>query len=384
MTSTASSADQQVVDLATLKKQQQAVIEAQSAASAAIAAAKQALAAQAEACAKAYQNAEATEVDQACQQALDTVRDRQDDVSAAQDTLQKALDALAATLTKAIEALAQQPQQPQPPKQPQKQPSAPRAEAPQNSPQTKTPTAAELAAAQAQIEQAEADLVTAEQARAQATLRSTRAGTVASVAVGAGDKVSSGDIGAVVVGGTAVTVAVDVPETKIGSLKVGQVARVSAPGQKGSAEGHVSAIGMTGDSSSGTVTYPVTITVDAPDIPLPTGSQALVEIVLSTAKNVLTVPLSAVTRRGESNRVQVWDGTKLANKSVTLGTVGTNTVEVTQGLDAGDKVVLADLDQAIEGAADSLSQRNGFPGGAPMMRIEGGPGGGPKLQTTTK
>jgi multidrug efflux pump subunit AcrA (membrane-fusion protein) len=100
--------------------------------------------------------------------------------------------------------------------------------------------------------------------------------------------------------------------------------------------------------------------------------------VVATAHDVVTVPTSAVTRRGDGAFVQTWDGTTLNREVVTLGTVGAREVEVTDGLSVGDEVVLADLDRAITGAADSINDRAGF-NGPPVMRFEkpGAGGGGP-------
>lgn len=387
--------------LAQLKDQQDAVTKAQSAATAAISAAKDALAAQQQACKDAYQakpsgpanpgaddhgNGDATSGD-ACSAALAEVQTRQDDVSDAQDDLATALSALATTLSQALASL-QAPSGGSDTPSASSTPSSPATSSPKGSKtpsgnttpasdpqdQSGTVSAARLAADQAQIEQARADLVDARQQLGQAVLRSTRSGTVRSLTVHKGDEVSAGDVVAVVIGGRAVTVETTVPESKIGQVKVGQRVRVSTPGETETAEGSVTAIGLVADSSSGTATYPVTVTVEDPTIALPAGSQALLAIVVATAHDVVTVPLSAVSRRGDRATVQTWDGQKLSTRSVTVGTVGAREVEITDGLSAGDQVVLADIDQAITGASDSINDRSGFRG-API-RI-GGPGGGP-------
>lgn len=380
--------------LAKLRDQQAAVVDAQSKATAAIAAAKDALTAQQQACKDAYEasatsgsgkDAGGTSGD-ACSSALDEVQARQDDVSDAQDALASALSDLATTLAQAQAALeASSASSPSGSSTPSasdssspsgsQTPSSGGSDAPAadgSAPQSTTPSAATLAADQAEIERARADLVDARQQLAQAVLRSTRSGIVRSLTVHEGDEVAAGDAVAVVVGGRAVTVATSVSESKIGQVEVGQAVRVSMPGESGRAEGRVTAIGLVADRSSGTATYAVTVTVEDPAIALPTGSQALLDIVVANAKDVVTVPLSAVTRRGDQATVQTWDGTSLSTRTVTTGTVGDREVEVTQGLSAGDAVVLADIDQDITGAADSINDRSGF--GRVPVRI-GGPGG---------
>lgn len=372
--------------LQALKDQQDAVLQAQTAATTAIAAAKDALTAQTAACADAYQedgksgDGDAT----ACSTALAEVQARQDDVSAAQDALAKALSTLAATLSQALATLsansATPSDDPTTPSGDSTTPASdgavtPTADQPDSS--SGTVTAARLAADQAAIEKARADLVDAQQQLRQAVLRSTRSGRVVSLPVAEGDQVSAGDVGAVVVGGKAVTIEGTVPSAKVGQVKVGETVRVTTPGQPDTAEGTVTAVGLVADTSSGTATYPVTVTVEDPTIPLPAGSQAMLAIVVATAKDVVTVPISAVTRRGDAASVRTWDGKELSRTGVTIGTVGAREVEITHGLEPGDEVVVADIDQAITGAADSLDQLGGFKG-VPLGRSAGGgPGGGP-------
>lgn len=64
---------------------------------------------------------------------------------------------------------------------------------------------------------------------------------------------------------------------------------------------------------------------------------------------------------------------------MTTGVVGSTTVEVTDGLAAGDVVVLADLDQALPTTDDSSTQRRTFGGGGGFGGTGGPPtdGGGP-------
>ena len=374
-----------------LKQQQEAVVAAQGAATRAIAAAKDALATQTAACADAYQVPAAAQADPAaaddqsakaaaagnaaCSAALAEVQARQDDVSAAQDTLQQALDALAGTLDQALATLSSSSSSSTPKSANRASSASSTPSSTGSDPTSGAASAAQLAADQAEIEKARADLVDARQQLRQAVLRSTRSGKVVSLPVSRGDRVSAGDVGAVVVGGTAVTVEATVPESKIGQVKVGQPVRVTTPGESGGADGTVTAIGLVADSSSGTPSYPVTVTIEDPTISLPTGSQALLAIVVATAKDVVTVPTSAVTRRGDGAFVQVLDGTTVRREAVTVGTVGAREVEVTKGVSAGDRVVLADLDEAITGASDQVNDRGGFTG--PANFKGGGPGGPP-------
>ncbi|WP_123228377.1 efflux RND transporter periplasmic adaptor subunit [Nocardioides marmoriginsengisoli] len=390
--------------LKALKALQEKVIAAQSTASAALAAAKSALAAQTEACADAFTTPTADPTadltadptadpsgapdddSAACTAALAEVQAKQQDVADAQDALAKALGELTAALNKALGGVTRGGNSPQT----GNARTTPSSETPSTDGASSaggTVTAARLAADQAQIEQARADLVTARQARDQATLRATRSGKVVALAAGKGDSVSAGDPVVTIVGGKAITVTGSVSEEKVDQVRVGQKVRVTVPGSDEPADGTVTAIGLVADSSSGTTSYPVTVTVEDPSIALPTGSSALLQIVLSTVTEVVTVPTSAVTRRGDGDAatVRTWDGTKLSTKSVTLGAAGTRTVQVTSGLKAGDEVVLAAIDDPIDGASSELNQRGGF-GGMPVAQFRGAApgGGGPQIYRSGK
>lgn len=368
-----------------LKKLQDAVIAAQSTASQALAAAKEALATQNEVCATANTAAATTEEtdteepaddgQDACAVALADVAAKQDVVATAQDALAKALNDLAGALTKALGSVSA----PQTSARTSATTSAATQDTGSSSPSSgNTITAARLASDQAQIEQAKADLVTAEQNREQATLRSTRSGKVVALDAAAGDAVSAGSTVVTVVGGKAVTVTGTATETQLDLLQVGQTVRVTVPGSTTSATGRLTQIGLVADTSSGTTSYPFTVTVEDPTIALPTGSRALLQVVLATADDVVTVPTSAVVRDGDDAVVEVLDDGKVVRTDVKVGTVGSRTVEITEGLTSGQRVVLAAMDDPIKGAESELNQRGGF-NGPPTVRFSGpgGAGGGP-------
>jgi RND family efflux transporter MFP subunit len=340
-----------------LKKAQDQVIVAQSHASQAIAAAKEALAAQHAACVStptATPSATATDApspaddDTSCAPTLAAVQQAQDVVSRAQDELAKALNALGQVLSRLLAEAS----------------AASDASSPSddNASSGPTVTAAQLASDQARIEQANATVVSARQSLALAALRSTRSGTVVALDTAAGETVTAGSTVATVVGGTAVTVTATVTESQVDSVKVGQTVRVSVPGISKETTGKVTSIGLVADSSSGTTSYPVTVTVENPTISLPAGSRASIQIVLATAKHVVTVPTSAVTRTGTgtSATVSTWNGSTLTRRTVQLGAVGDREVAITSGLTAGTRVVLADVDKAITGAATSVNDRGSF------------------------
>ena len=124
----------------------------------------------------------------------------------------------------------------------------------------------------------------------------------------------------------------------------------------------MSAIGVVGDSRSTTTTYPVTISLDSPDLGQLSGVDADVQIVTKRSVDVTTVPSSAVRTVGTIHLVTVVKDGNPTPVRVTLGTVGDVLTEVTSGVTQGDQVLLADLDEPLP-STSSTTTRGGSPGG---------------------
>ena len=213
---------------------------------------------------------------------------------------------------------------------------------------TKTPTAADLIAYQYSVDAAQYAVEAAEQALAQATIVSPISGTVTEVNLAAGDDVTAAsDTGTIVIegsGGFEATTTVSIND--VADFEVGQAATVIADGSGTALTGNVVAIASTPESSS--TSYRVTVGLDDPTqqaAGLHNGNIGTVSIVTETATAVVTVPTSAIRLVGTQHIVTVVDddGTATATR-VTIGAVGSAETEITSGVEAGDVVVLADLD----------------------------------------
>jgi HlyD family secretion protein len=200
-------------------------------------------------------------------------------------------------------------------------------------------TAATLAQDQASIDTAKASLVKATQALAGATITAPASGTVAQVSLARGDDATAGSDAIVVISPGTTTVELSVSDTQVARLEVGQRARVTPAGASQSYAGTVTRIGaLPSTSSTGAATYPVTITLTQRDLGLLTGATAAVDVVLGTATHALTVPTSAVS----NGSVQVYDAGSVSRTRIATGLVGRSRTVVTGGLEAGQRVVLAD------------------------------------------
>ena len=239
-----------------------------------------------------------------------------------------------------------------------------------------SPSSADLIAYQKAVDAAEADLLVAQQGVKQATILSPIDGTVVAVDLAVGDAVEAGSSTARIVvvgpGGYEVTATIGVDE--LPDIDLGQQATVQPDGSDRSLTGEVVAIGLAATSTdSGATTYPVTIALDD-DEGLRNGMVASVSIVTDASEGALVVPTSAVRPTGGSYVVMVLEDGAPTATDVEVGAVGATWTEVTSGVEEGDEVVLADLDEPLPSSATASS--NGDQGdefgrdGPPVVRFE--------------
>ncbi len=242
----------------------------------------------------------------------------------------------------------------------------------------KVVTPEKLALDQADIDVAQTTLANDQEALADANLVSTISGTVGSVTVTGGQSVQAGSPSGtpqvVVVGsGSSYQVATTVPVTSISKVAVGQQALVTPDSIDTVLDGKVTAIGVLGTSSSTSTTYPVTVSLDSPDLGLFSGAEATVSIVTRRAVDVTTVPTSAVHTIGTNHLVTVVDGSRATSVPVKVGTVGAELTQIISGVTVGQRVSLAAMDQPVP--TSSTTTRAGLSGLGGAVTLGGGGGG---------
>jgi len=225
-------------------------------------------------------------------------------------------------------------------------------------------SAADLANDQAAIDQARASVASARADLREATLRSTIKGKVTAITVKHGDSVSGSSsstspaIQIVGAGQDQVTVALTASEVR--HVKVGMTSHVSPDGVDHQLTGTVATIDEAGsESSSGSVSYPVTVIIRA-STALVSGAAANVTVVVATVNDVLTLPTSAVHHSGTSTYVYVLKHGREVHRSITIGTIGAARTEIKSGLSAGQQVVLANLNQKVPSSSSTLTRNGGF------------------------
>ena len=176
-------------------------------------------------------------------------------------------------------------------------------------------SAATIASDEAAIDTAQADVVNAQQSLSDAQLNSPIAGTVASVGISVGATVganSSTDT-IVIIGTQAFEATATLTSSQVTSVKVGDTANVLVDGATKSIAGTVSQVGPV-QSSDGTYSYPLVVSLPTSATGLFTGSTATISVITSEAKNVLAVPTSAVNTNGTQHYVLVLSGGSLVRQ----------------------------------------------------------------------
>lgn len=235
-------------------------------------------------------------------------------------------------------------------------------------------TRQEIQLAEVQIQSDQAALELSQQRLTETKVLSPIDGVVSTRTVQIGQIISSGisNVG----GGTAVMTVSDlshmyvlasVDESDIGTVTLGQVAKVTVDAFSGeSFEGNVMRIANKGTNTANVVTFEVKIEItSANKTMLKPEMTANVEIITAEAQNVVTVPIRALSRKGVEKFVTrvLKPGETEVVPVVTGASDGVN-IEIKSGLKDGDEVVL------VRGGDDSEWQK---PGGPRMPSLFGAP-----------
>jgi multidrug efflux pump subunit AcrA (membrane-fusion protein) len=248
----------------------------------------------------------------------------------------------------------------------------------------------QIASTQAQLVEAQGKLTDARTALSAASMTSPIAGTVAQVNIAVGDKVgnessagasssspaaggsassaagaSSSTAQIVVISTTSWVVQASVGSADLPQLKKGLQAEITPTGSATKVFGTVESVGIiAATSTSGSATFPVTITITGSPKGLYAGGAADVAIIVKQVENLLSVPTSTLhTENGRTVVHQMVNGAQVSSP-VRVGTTYGPVTQILSGLKAGDKVV------------GTAFRGGGNPAGGTRSRQGGGTGGG--------
>ncbi|HWQ71066.1 MAG TPA: efflux RND transporter periplasmic adaptor subunit [Desulfitobacteriaceae bacterium] len=195
-----------------------------------------------------------------------------------------------------------------------------------------------LKLAQTQWDQAKLSLQQAEDALNNAVLTAPVTGSVCAVNVKYGEMAGSVQAAVTITDLSSIYVSLNVPENIVNSLTAGQDAKVVIA-SAGNAElkGKVASIASSSDAK--TQLYTVKVSLENENGLVKPGMFAKVELPTLTKADVLTVNSESVVLKNGKNTVFVVEGDKAVAKEVVTGLDSGDYIEITQGLQAGEKVI---------------------------------------------
>ena len=178
-------------------------------------------------------------------------------------------------------------------------------------------------------------------------------GIIARRAIEVGATVAPGQPALTIVDLDPVRVRVGVPEADVGHVAIGAASTVRIPALDTTFAGRVTLIGVSADPA--TRSYTVEISVPNPARRLRAGMVAEATIQSKEARSAMMVPASAVLHDGGVNGATIvylldGDGARVHSRRVTTGTARGDSLELTSGISAGDRVIVAGQQRLRDGA----------------------------------
>lgn len=196
------------------------------------------------------------------------------------------------------------------------------------------------------------------------TVKASMDGTVNTLDVSAGDEVNQGQQLCQVADFSTLTVSIRVDEYDIGEVSVGQSCTVTATSQEKQFESKIASINYVSQSTGNVAYYTATADVAVSEGIYP-GMQATITIPKASVENAVILKMDALSF-DRDNQAYVWmkdDAGELQQVSVALGMDNESYVEITSGLEEGDTVYVEAKEEESSGGLLSLFsglQRNQF------------------------
>ncbi|HEX9075141.1 MAG TPA: efflux RND transporter periplasmic adaptor subunit [Anaerolineae bacterium] len=132
-----------------------------------------------------------------------------------------------------------------------------------------------------------------------------------------------------------------IAEVDMAKIKVGETAQMTVDALSGKAyQAKVLSIGPVGTVTQGVVNYPVTVVITNPDTDVRPGMTANLAVEVDRRNDVLLIPTRAVRTQGTTKTVTVLYKGQSIQTPISTGLSNDTMIEVTNGLQEGDQVVL--------------------------------------------
>ncbi len=207
----------------------------------------------------------------------------------------------------------------------------------------------ELDHAETELLKAASDLRTAKVYYEQGIVLAPISGTVERVQVDEGEYVKAGDVVVDIVDSSSLELEVNAPEMDVRFIQPGDKARVTVDAWPDAHwTGVVDFVSRRADAS--TKTFRVRVVVDNSDGRIRPGMIARARFVRREIKDAVTAPLFAVLDKGGERLVFVAEDGKAKARTVELGVINGERVQVLQGLAPGDQLIVEGQSLVEEGA----------------------------------
>ena len=191
--------------------------------------------------------------------------------------------------------------------------------------------------AQLRLEQAQTKLANLQVQEAGLELTAPVAGRVMKLSVAVGQVISAQALLATVASGQDLRVVVTVPEVQAGRVGIGQIAKLRVGTTD--YEGSVVQVSPNAESSQSGPIVPVTLGFDTPPQNIRIGASASADIEADRKEDALYLPRGAYLSTGGERFVYLVNGDTAVRTNIIFGIADGNTIEVEEGLKAGDKIV---------------------------------------------
>ncbi|MDR7304953.1 efflux RND transporter periplasmic adaptor subunit [Rhodoferax saidenbachensis] len=229
-----------------------------------------------------------------------------------------------------------------------------------------------LKAAQAQLDQAQAQLNSQGNQASYTTLVADVSGVVTAISAEPGQVVTAGTPVVQIAQDGPRDVVFAVPEDKVAIIKAGSSVDVRVWASKTSVKGLVREVAASADPV--TRTFTVKVSLDAKDaLALGTTVSVVPQAFDRSGVQVVKLPTSALYQSGKSTAVWVLDTASMTVKlqTITVATADGNEVVVADGLQPGTQVVVAGVHVLSPGQKVTLYQQKGTP--APVVTAPAAP-----------
>ena len=199
------------------------------------------------------------------------------------------------------------------------------------------------------------------------TIRAPFSGKIIKIYVEEGDNIEKTDDIIYLIDETAYEIKVSVSEVDCMEVEVGQEAEVELDILDDKVfTGKVAEVADYAIAESNVVTVPVTIRMDEVSKFFKPGFSASAEIIVSSAENVLRIPITSVSTTGRGSMVLKVEGNTAVPTPVKTGISDSYYLEVIEGLQEGDKIIVNNYQMTTDNSDNNRGpNRGGFP--IPMM-----------------